>query len=91
VTLKLIYYTVILQLHKIPYLMPDEWYRNRDHLVFNSKQLFKFLNWIWNNGCISGLNYNLEKQDEPSVSIDLEATIASMDTMEFCLVRENSE
>jgi hypothetical protein len=43
VTLKLIYYTVILQLHKIPYLMPDEWYRNRDPLVFNSKQLFKFL------------------------------------------------
>jgi hypothetical protein len=54
------------------------------------RQLFKFLNWIWNNGCISGLNYNLEKQEEPSVSIDLEATIASMDTMEFCLVRENS-
>jgi len=44
-----------------------------------------------NNCCISGLNYNLEKQEEPSVSIDLDATIASMDTMEFCLVRENSE
>lgn len=37
-----------------------------------------------------GLNYNLEKQEEPSVSIDLDATLASMDTMEFCLVRENS-
>ncbi|CAC5386812.1 MAPKAP1 [Mytilus coruscus] len=37
-----------------------------------------------------GLNYNLEKQEEPGVSIDLDATLASMDTMEFSLVRENS-
>lgn len=37
-----------------------------------------------------GLNYNLEKQDEPGISVDLDATLASMDSMEFCLVRENS-
>ncbi|KAJ8300924.1 hypothetical protein KUTeg_022443 [Tegillarca granosa] len=37
-----------------------------------------------------GLNYNLEKQNEPGISLDLDATLASADTMEFCLVRENS-
>ncbi|KAK7094489.1 target of rapamycin complex 2 subunit MAPKAP1-like [Littorina saxatilis] len=37
-----------------------------------------------------GLYYNLEKQSEPGVSIDLDANLAHMDTMEFCMVRENS-
>ncbi|XP_041369186.1 target of rapamycin complex 2 subunit MAPKAP1-like isoform X2 [Gigantopelta aegis] len=37
-----------------------------------------------------GLNYNLEKQEQPGTAIDLDSTLDSMDTMEFCLVRENS-
>ncbi|XP_067661871.1 target of rapamycin complex 2 subunit MAPKAP1-like [Haliotis asinina] len=38
-----------------------------------------------------GLNYYLEKQSEPGSVIDLESTLAATDTMEFCLVRENSQ
>ncbi|KAK3593720.1 hypothetical protein CHS0354_013618 [Potamilus streckersoni] len=37
-----------------------------------------------------GLEYNLEKQSQSGVSVDLDASLACMDTMEFCLVRENS-
>ncbi|XP_025114172.1 target of rapamycin complex 2 subunit MAPKAP1-like isoform X2 [Pomacea canaliculata] len=37
-----------------------------------------------------GLDYNLEKQKEPGVAVDLDQTLAHMDTLEFCLVRENS-
>ena len=40
---------------------------------------------------VSGLNYNLEKQQEPGTAVDLDSTLDSMDTMEFCLVRENSK
>ncbi|KAF3848702.1 hypothetical protein F7725_015199 [Dissostichus mawsoni] len=34
--------------------------------------------------------YRLEKQTEPNVSVDLDATLESQSTLEFCLVRENS-
>ncbi|KAL4223239.1 Target of rapamycin complex 2 subunit mapkap1 [Mactra antiquata] len=37
-----------------------------------------------------GQSYNLEKQVEPGIAVDLEANLASMDTLEFCLVREHS-
>ncbi|XP_033732497.1 LOW QUALITY PROTEIN: target of rapamycin complex 2 subunit MAPKAP1-like [Pecten maximus] len=37
-----------------------------------------------------GQSYNLEKQTEPGVAVDLDATLANMDTMEFCLVRQHS-
>lgn len=37
-----------------------------------------------------GLHYNLEKQSEPGVPVDLDLSLAHMDTLEFCLVRENS-
>lgn len=37
-----------------------------------------------------GQSYNLEKQSEPGVPVDLEATLPSMDEMEFVLVREHS-
>ena len=39
----------------------------------------------------SGLHYNLEKQSEPGVPVDLDTSLVHMDTMEFCLVRENSK
>ena len=38
-----------------------------------------------------GLGYRLEKQDEPGVAIDLDSPLCSLDTLEFCLVRENSK
>ncbi|XP_016093759.1 target of rapamycin complex 2 subunit MAPKAP1-like [Sinocyclocheilus grahami] len=34
--------------------------------------------------------YRLEKQTEPNVAVDLDSTLESQGTMEFCLVRENS-
>lgn len=34
--------------------------------------------------------YRLEKQTEPNISVDLESTLESQSTLEFCLVRENS-
>lgn len=37
-----------------------------------------------------GQSYNLEKQADPGVAIDIDATLANMDTFEFCLVREHS-
>ncbi|KAL5011995.1 hypothetical protein ScPMuIL_010546 [Solemya velum] len=37
-----------------------------------------------------GLKYNLEKQEEPGIAVDLEAPLGFMNTLEFCLVRENS-
>ncbi|XP_030631308.1 target of rapamycin complex 2 subunit MAPKAP1 isoform X3 [Chanos chanos] len=37
----------------------------------------------------SGPMYRLEKQTEPNVAVDLESTLESQSTLEFCLVREN--
>ncbi|XP_035524036.1 target of rapamycin complex 2 subunit MAPKAP1-like [Morone saxatilis] len=34
--------------------------------------------------------YRLEKQTEPNVAVDLDLTLESQSTLEFCLVRENS-
>ncbi|XP_041262727.1 target of rapamycin complex 2 subunit MAPKAP1 isoform X4 [Onychostruthus taczanowskii] len=34
--------------------------------------------------------YRLEKQSEPNVPVDLDCTLESQSTLEFCLVRENS-
>ncbi|KTF94780.1 hypothetical protein cypCar_00028582, partial [Cyprinus carpio] len=34
--------------------------------------------------------YRLEKQTEPNLPVDLDSTLESQGTMEFCLVRENS-
>lgn len=39
----------------------------------------------------SGPQYRLEKQSEPNVAVDLECTLERQSTLEFCLVRENSE
>ncbi|XP_064649782.1 target of rapamycin complex 2 subunit MAPKAP1-like isoform X2 [Lineus longissimus] len=38
-----------------------------------------------------GLDYNLEKQSEAGVPVDLELSLNAMDTLEFCLLRENSK
>uniref|UniRef100_H2RTX9 Target of rapamycin complex 2 subunit MAPKAP1 n=1 Tax=Takifugu rubripes TaxID=31033 RepID=H2RTX9_TAKRU len=38
----------------------------------------------------SGPLYRLEKQTEPNVSVDLDSTLETQSTLEFCLVRENS-
>ncbi|XP_026568231.1 target of rapamycin complex 2 subunit MAPKAP1 [Pseudonaja textilis] len=38
----------------------------------------------------SGPQYRLEKQSEPNIPIDLDCTLESQSTLEFCLVRENS-
>ncbi|XP_027882390.1 target of rapamycin complex 2 subunit MAPKAP1 isoform X2 [Xiphophorus couchianus] len=38
----------------------------------------------------SGPMYRLEKQMEPNVAVDLDSTLESQNTLEFCLVRENS-
>ena len=38
----------------------------------------------------AGLEYRLEKQNEAGAVIDLEKSLRQMTTMEFCLVRENS-
>lgn len=35
--------------------------------------------------------YRLEKQMEPNVAVELDSTLESQSTLEFCLVRENSE
>lgn len=35
--------------------------------------------------------YRLEKQAEPNVAVDLDSTLEGQNTLEFCLVRENSE
>lgn len=37
-----------------------------------------------------GQAYNLEKQSDPGIPVDLDSSLASMDTLEFCLVREHS-
>ncbi|XP_031433111.1 target of rapamycin complex 2 subunit MAPKAP1 isoform X1 [Clupea harengus] len=37
-----------------------------------------------------GPQYRLEKQTEPNVAVDLESTLENQNTLEFCLVRENS-
>ncbi|XP_010180922.1 PREDICTED: target of rapamycin complex 2 subunit MAPKAP1, partial [Mesitornis unicolor] len=39
---------------------------------------------------VSGPQYRLEKQSEPNVPVDLDCTLESQSTLEFCLVRENS-
>uniref|UniRef100_A0A8D3A443 Target of rapamycin complex 2 subunit MAPKAP1 n=1 Tax=Scophthalmus maximus TaxID=52904 RepID=A0A8D3A443_SCOMX len=38
----------------------------------------------------SGPKYRLEKQTEPNTAVDLDVTLESQNTLEFCLVRENS-
>ncbi|CAL8405796.1 unnamed protein product [Arctogadus glacialis] len=38
----------------------------------------------------SGPMYRLERQTEPNEAVDLECTLESQNTLEFCLVRENS-
>uniref|UniRef100_A0A8C5H1N4 Target of rapamycin complex 2 subunit MAPKAP1 n=1 Tax=Gouania willdenowi TaxID=441366 RepID=A0A8C5H1N4_GOUWI len=38
----------------------------------------------------AGPMYRLEKQTEPNVAIDLDSTLESQNTLEFCLVRENT-
>ncbi|XP_061590509.1 target of rapamycin complex 2 subunit MAPKAP1 isoform X1 [Cololabis saira] len=38
----------------------------------------------------SGPMYRLEKQMEPNVAVDLDSTLEIQNTLEFCLVRENS-
>lgn len=43
------------------------------------------------DGEFRGLKYMLEKQREPGVSIDLDSHLSSLGTLEFCMVRENSE
>lgn len=40
---------------------------------------------------MKGLEYTLEKQSEPGIPVDLDNPLITMDTLEFCLVRENSE
>lgn len=35
--------------------------------------------------------YRLEKQMEPNVAVELDSTLENQSTLEFCLVRENSE
>lgn len=37
-----------------------------------------------------GIEYVLERQNEPGVSIDLEKPLKEMDTLEYCLIRLNS-
>ncbi|NP_001080466.1 target of rapamycin complex 2 subunit MAPKAP1 isoform X1 [Xenopus laevis] len=38
----------------------------------------------------SGPQYRLEKQSQPNVPVDLDSTLESQNSLEFCLVRENS-
>uniref|UniRef100_A0A8C5QIB2 Target of rapamycin complex 2 subunit MAPKAP1 n=1 Tax=Leptobrachium leishanense TaxID=445787 RepID=A0A8C5QIB2_9ANUR len=38
----------------------------------------------------SGPQYRLEKQSQPNVPVDLDSTLDSQNSLEFCLVRENS-
>ncbi|XP_075435518.1 target of rapamycin complex 2 subunit MAPKAP1 [Ascaphus truei] len=38
----------------------------------------------------SGPQYRLEKQSQPNVPVDLDGTLESQTSLEFCLVRENS-
>ena len=38
-----------------------------------------------------GLEYTLERQDEPGHPVELDSPLSSMDTYEFCLVRMHSE
>ncbi|XP_069465502.1 target of rapamycin complex 2 subunit MAPKAP1 [Ambystoma mexicanum] len=38
----------------------------------------------------SGPEYRLEKQSQPNVPVDLDGSLESQSTLEFCLVRENS-
>ncbi|XP_068104053.1 target of rapamycin complex 2 subunit MAPKAP1 [Hyperolius riggenbachi] len=38
----------------------------------------------------SGPQYRLEKQNQPNIPVDLDSTLESQNSLEFCLVRENS-
>lgn len=42
--------------------------------------------------CISdaGLNYHLERQNEPGFALDPEQTLSDVNCMEFAVVRDNS-
>uniref|UniRef100_UPI0037E7A42F target of rapamycin complex 2 subunit MAPKAP1 isoform X3 n=1 Tax=Semicossyphus pulcher TaxID=241346 RepID=UPI0037E7A42F len=42
------------------------------------------------SGNHTGPMYRLEKQTEPNVAVDLDSTLETQSTLEFCLVRENS-
>ncbi|KAM6110513.1 target of rapamycin complex 2 subunit MAPKAP1 isoform 3-T3 [Pterocles gutturalis] len=47
--------------------------------------------WPRNSRSLSACpQYRLEKQSEPNVPVDLDCTLESQSTLEFCLVRENS-
>ncbi|XP_035758999.1 target of rapamycin complex 2 subunit MAPKAP1 isoform X3 [Egretta garzetta] len=47
--------------------------------------------WQQNSRSLSACpQYRLEKQSEPNVPVDLDCTLESQSTLEFCLVRENS-
>lgn len=37
-----------------------------------------------------GLEYRLEKQDEPGVAVDLDLSLSALRTTDFCLLRANS-
>ncbi|CAI9741462.1 Hypothetical predicted protein [Octopus vulgaris] len=39
---------------------------------------------------LPGMNYILEKQKEPGVSVDLDTLLSNLDNFDFCLVREHS-
>ena len=39
---------------------------------------------------VVGLDYTLEKEEEAGVAVDLDKPLSAMDTLDFCLVRENS-
>ena len=39
----------------------------------------------------SGQSYNIERQSDPGLPVDLDSSLASMDSLEFCLVREHSK
>ncbi|KAG9477892.1 hypothetical protein GDO78_013075 [Eleutherodactylus coqui] len=43
-----------------------------------------------NSGRLLGPQYRLEKQNQPNVPVDLDNSLESQNSLEFCLVRENS-
>ena len=58
----------------------------------NKMQWIKFITYhAWTLHLLSGLGYRLEKQEAPGVAVDLDSPLSTLDTLEFCLVRENSK
>ena len=39
----------------------------------------------------AGLDYHLEREDEPGIALDPEKTLADMNCTEFAVVRDNSK